>query len=136
MILDAVDLGFFSHSGRTLSLEAVAQGADTTVQTVLRHFGSKAGLFEAAARRGFERVKSGRDEVPAGDLEAVVAYLARHYEEMGPMVLRMLAVEHEVPEVMRIVRRGRQLHRAWVARVLAPLLKRSERHERRLGLRR
>jgi AcrR family transcriptional regulator len=133
-ILDAVDAIFLSHPGRTLSLEEVAERAGTTVQTVLRHFGSKAGLFEAAARRGFEKVRSGRDGVPAGDLEAVVAYLARHYEEMGPIVLRMRAVEHEVPEVARIVQRGRDLHRAWVDRVLAPLLKRTKGPERRRRL--
>jgi AcrR family transcriptional regulator len=133
-ILDAVDAIFLLHPGRTLSLEAVAERAGTTVQTVLRHFDSKAGLIEAAARRGFEEVKSGRDEVPVGDLEAVVAYLGRHYEEMGPMVLRMLTVEHEVPEVARIIQRGRELHRTWVARVLVPLLKRTEGPERRRRL--
>ena len=117
-----------------LSLEAVAERAGTTVQTVLRHFGSKGGLFEAAVRRGFDKVKSDRDEVPAGDLEAVVAYLARHYEEMGPTVLQMLAIEHEAPEVARIVQWGRELHRAWVERVLAPLLRRSEGPERRRRL--
>jgi AcrR family transcriptional regulator len=118
-----------------LSLDAVAERANTTVQTLLRHFGSKAGLFEAAARRGFDKVKSGREEVPAGDLEAVVSYLARHYEETGPMVLRMLAVEQDVPEVARIVHRGRELHRAWVVRVLAPLLNSTQgpNHRRRLA---
>lgn len=133
-ILDAVDATFLPHPDRTLSLEAVAERAGTTVQTVLRHFGSKGGLFEAAARRGFEKVRSDRDEVPAGDPEAIVAYLARHYEEMGPTVLQMLAVEHEVPEVALIVQRGRELHRAWVERVLAPLLRRTEGSERRRRL--
>lgn len=133
-ILDAVDAIFLPHPGRALSLEAVAERAGTTVQTVLRHFDSKAGLIEAAARRGFEEVKSGRDEVPVGDLEAIVAYLVRHYEEMGPMVLRMLTVEHEVLEVARIIQRGRELHRTWVQRVLAPLLKHTEVPERRRRL--
>jgi len=133
-ILDAVDAIFLPHPGRTLSLEAVAERAGATVQTVLRHFGSKAGLFEAAARRSFEKVKRDRDQVPAGHLEAVVAYLTRHYEEMGPMVLGLLAVENDVPEVARILQRGRELHRAWVERVLAPLLKRTEGPERRRRL--
>ncbi len=53
------------------------------------------------------------------------------------MVLRMLAVEQEVPEVARIAQQGRDMHRAWVERVFSPLLKQSavgERHRRRATL--
>jgi AcrR family transcriptional regulator len=133
-ILDAVDEIFLPNPGRTFSLDEVAQRAGTTVQTVLRHFGSKVGLLEEAARHGLTRVKSGRDEVPAGDLAAIAAYLARHYEESAPMVLRMLAVEHEAPEVAKIVQQGRDMHRAWVERVLGSALRRVKRPERRRRL--
>lgn len=133
-ILDAVDEIFLPNPGRTFSLDEVAQRAGTTVQTVLRHFGSKVGLLEEAARRGLTRVKSGRDEVPAGNLAAIAAYLARHYEESAPMVLRMLAVEHEAPEVAKIVQQGRDMHRAWVERVLGSELRRAKRPERRRRL--
>jgi AcrR family transcriptional regulator len=121
-ILDAVDGLFLPRPGAELLLDAVAEHAGTTVQTVLRHFGTKAGLLEAAARRGLERVKTGRDQVPSGDLPAVAAYLGRHYEESGAMVLRMLAVEDKVPQVAQIAQHGRDMHRAWVERVLAPLI--------------
>jgi AcrR family transcriptional regulator len=133
-ILNAVDAIFLPDPGGALSLDDVAERARTTVQTVLRHFGSKAGLLEEAAKRGLARVKADRDEVLAGDLGGIAAYLARHYEEEGPRVLRMLAVEYEVPEVARIVRCGRDLHRAWVERVLAPLIEPSEGTARRRRL--
>jgi AcrR family transcriptional regulator len=133
-ILDAVDDVFLPHPGRMFSLDEVAERAGTTVQTVLRHFGSKVGLLEEAARRALAKIKLGRDEVPAGDLVAIAAYLARHYEEKGPMVLRMLGVEDEVPEVARIAQQGRDLHHAWVERVLGPLLKAKEGSERRRRL--
>jgi AcrR family transcriptional regulator len=136
-ILDAVDEIFLPRPGRMFSLEEVAERAGTTVQTVLRHFGSKAGLLEEACRRGLAKVRVRRDEVPVGDLGAIAAYLGRHYKETSAMVLRMLAVEEEVPEVARIAQQGRDMHRAWVERVFAPLLKQSavgERHRRRATL--
>jgi AcrR family transcriptional regulator len=129
-VLDAVDAVFLPNPGGSFSLDVVAERAGTTVQTVLRHFGTKAGLIEAAARRGLADVQAGRDRVPVGDLDAVAQYLGAHYEEKGAMVLGILAVEHEVPEVGRIAQQGRDLHRKWVGRVLAPLLDNVDRRKR------
>lgn len=108
--------------GRVFSLEEVARRAGTTVQTILRHFGTKAGLLEAASARGLARVREGRDEIPCGDIAAATEYLGRHYEQDGPLVLRFLAVEGQAPEVAAITQRGRQMHWAWVERVFAPFL--------------
>lgn len=129
-ILDAVDETFLPAPGSAFSLDQVADGAGTTVQTVLRHYGSKAGLIEAASLRGLSATRSGRDEVPVGDMTAVAEYLGRHYEEVAPMVLRMLAVEGQVPAVARISAEGRVMHRAWVKRVFAPQLP-ADRSDRR-----
>ena len=133
-ILDAVDEIFLPNPGRSFSLDEVAERAGTTVQTVLRHFGTKAGLIGAASERGLANARAGRDDVPTGDLDAVVKYLGTHYQEMAPMVLRFLAVEHDVPEVGQIAQQGRDMHRAWVERVLAPLLSAVSRTERRRRL--
>lgn len=133
-VLDAVDAVFLPDPGATFSLGEVAERAGTTVQTVLRHFGTKAGLIEAAARRGLANVQAGRDEVPIGDLDAVAHYLGAHYEEKGAMVLGILAVEHDVPEVARIAQQGRDMHRRWVGRVMAPLLDNVDRTKRRRRL--
>jgi hypothetical protein len=46
----------------------------------------------------------------------------------------MLAVEHEAPEVAKIVQQGRDMHRAWVERVLGSELRRAKRPERRRRL--
>src|SRR5215472_854069 len=105
-ILDAVDAIFLPNPGRSFSLNEVADRAKTTVQTVLRHFGTKAQLLEEASRRGLAKVQVGRDEVPVGDVGAIAAYLRGHYEETSTMVLRMLAVEHQVPEVARLAQQG------------------------------
>lgn len=121
-ILDACDAVFLPDPGRSFTLEEVAGRAGTTVQTVLRHFGSKSGLMAAAAQRGMAGTQAGRDQVPTGDLRAVALYLGRHYEEVGDMVLGMLTFEAQGPDLASIVERGGEMHRAWVERVLGPLI--------------
>lgn len=119
-VLDAVDELFLpTVDSAVFSLEDVARGAGTTVQTVLRHFGSKGGLIAAAAERGTQRVLDQRRQVPVGDVAAVAAYLADHYEDVGPWVLRLLQLEADLPSVTAT---GRAMHRQWVEEVLVPLL--------------
>jgi AcrR family transcriptional regulator len=123
-ILDAFDAVFLPDPGRSFTLEEVAGRAGTTVQTVLRHFGSKSGLLAAAARRGMASTQAGRDQVPTGDLRSVAQYLGRHYEEVGDTVLGMLTFEAQGPDLRAIAERGREMHRTWVERVLEPLIER------------
>lgn len=122
-ILDAVDELFLpTADSAVFSLQDVAQRAGTTVQTVLRHFGSKGDLVAAAAARGTQRVLEERRRVPVGDVAAVARYLAGHYEEVGPWVLRLLQLEPDLPSVAAVTGRGRSMHRQWVEEVLVPLL--------------
>lgn len=123
-ILDACDAVFLPDPGRSFTLEEVAERADTTVQTVLRHFGSKSALLAAAAGRGMTTTQAGRDQVPTGDLGSVAQYLCRHYEEVGDTVLGMLSFEAQGPDLAAIAEQGREMHRAWVERVLQPLIDR------------
>jgi AcrR family transcriptional regulator len=120
-ILDAVDERFRATESLDFSLEQVADAVGTTVQTILRHFGSKSALIGAAAKRGAGRIQSERDNVAAGDLGAVARYLAAHYEAEGDRMLRLLALEHMSPDVAQITANGRALHRRWNERVLLPL---------------
>lgn len=121
-ILDAVDGIFLPDPRVDFTLEQVAQRSGTTIQTILRHFGTKGLLLEAAAERGLATSQAGRDAVPVGDLGAIAHYLAEHYEEVGPMVLRLLAAESRADALVAMNVQGREMHRAWVQRVLAPLL--------------
>lgn len=121
-ILDATDALFLPRPDGVFSLQEVADRADTTVQTVLRHFGSKDGLLQAAMERSMSQVRDARDDVPAGDLPAVASYLAHHYDEVGDMVLRLLAADSQSPAVAEMNAAGRRMHRSWVERVLQPLI--------------
>ncbi len=107
-----------------VSLAEVARGAGVTVQTVLRRFGSKEGLTEAATALGVERVRAERWSSPPGDLDAAVRGLLAHYEAWGDRSLRFLAQEQRVAAMGGVVRAGRALHHDWVDHVFAPWLSR------------
>jgi AcrR family transcriptional regulator len=116
-----------------VSLEDIAERAGVTVQTVLRRFGSKEQLIEAAAEEGTRQVMHQRDQAPVGDIEGAVKNLMEHYEEWGDTALRLLAQEERVPAFRSITDAGRSLHYEWVERTFAPLLaKRTGMARRRL----
>ncbi len=106
------------------TLQAIADGAGVTVQTVLRHMGSRDGCFEAVGRRVAARVESQRGAVPVGDVDAAVAALVAHYEDDGRLVLNLLGQEAGQEAFAReAAERGRVYHRAWVERCFGPLLR-------------
>jgi AcrR family transcriptional regulator len=105
-----------------VSLEDIAERAEVTVQTVIRRFGSKEGLIEAAAEEGKRQVVRQRDQAPIGDIEGAVNNLVNHYEEWGESALRLLAQEERVAAFRSITDAARALHYQWVERTFAPLL--------------
>jgi AcrR family transcriptional regulator len=102
-----------------ISLDDVAATADVSVQTILRHFKSRAGLVEATMDHAIATVTEER-HAPVGDVGAAVAVIVGHYEDRGQTALLMLAQESSDPQVAELTRRGRAMHRAWVREVLAP----------------
>jgi AcrR family transcriptional regulator len=121
-ILDAAAGLFWEQPSGQIPLDEVAWRAGVTVQTVIRRFGDKDGLFAAAWEREAERVREQRDQAPPGDVAAAVRVLAEHYEMFGDRVLRLLAEEDRVPRLREITDGGRAFHRDWCARVFAAAL--------------
>jgi AcrR family transcriptional regulator len=121
-ILDAVIGLHMERYYDQISLDDVAERAGVTVQTVLRRFGSKDGLIDAASEVARERVISQRSEAPVGDIDGAVENLVDHYEEWGESSLRLLAQEDQVPAFRKATDAGRALHYEWVERTFAPLL--------------
>jgi AcrR family transcriptional regulator len=106
-----------------LTVEAVAEAAGVSRQTVHRHFGSKDDLALATAdwrgpREDLER------EVPPGDVRAAVRRLVERYEEMGDANIRFLELEGRLPVADYSLKQGREAHRAWIEQVFAPRLPR------------
>ena len=133
-ILDAAVAAFWTSPTTDVPLDEVAAGAGVSVQTVIRHFGSKDGLFEAAVKRESQRVHEQR-EAPVDDVAGAVRVLMDHYEEMGDRVLRMLGEEDRTPGLREVVDLGRNEHRAWCERVFPSALagRKGVERERRLA---
>lgn len=96
-----------------ISLDDVAQEAGVSVQTVLRHFGSRATLIESNIEYAIDRVARER-VAPDGDPDAALTVLVDHYELRGDTALLMLAQEANDAQVRRLTEHGRRMHRDWV----------------------
>lgn len=99
------------------TLQEVAQRAGTTVQTVLRVYGSKDALAQIAMEAS---TVPRRRACPPGDTAAAVRVLYDDYEAMGDRIVRYLAEEQRRPALASRVELGRRAHRAWVQAVFAP----------------
>ncbi len=108
-----------SHLIDQITLEMVAERAQVTVQTILRHFGSKDGLVVAVGRLANDRAIAYRDGAVADDIPGAVNNLAVHYEAVGDRVIRLLAQEERYPQLQALLQEGRVKHREWVERVFA-----------------
>lgn len=118
-IVEATVALYYERRGPDSTLEEIADRASVTVQTVLRHFGSRAVLLEAAEAVARSRVQEERRATP-GDVDGAVRALFDHYERLGRSVLGMLAQEtlKGAPDLAE----GRRRHRKWVEEVFAPRL--------------
>jgi AcrR family transcriptional regulator len=104
-----------------VSLDDVAAASGVSVQTVLRHYGSRSGLIESVREYATARVDEERS-APVGDLDRALRVLLDHYEKRGPMALLLLAQEDDDPLIASITANGKAMHRSWVATVFAPHL--------------
>jgi len=118
-ILDAARELFRADPQLDPSLEAVAARAGVSTRTVIRQFGSKEGLLEAAIAAGVEAAQTTRHAEP-GDVDGAVRAIVSHYEAMGDDVIHWLALADRLPFVRRITELGVESHYAWVEEVFAP----------------
>jgi AcrR family transcriptional regulator len=119
-IIDATVVAFLDERSFAITLPSIAQRAGVTVKTVLRHFGSREAVIDAAWSQAFDEVIAERTP-PPGDLEGALKVLIAHYERIGDIGLAMLADEND-PRAARMNNAGRRLHREWVEEVFADRL--------------
>ena len=105
-----------------ISLDDIASEAGVSVQTVLRRFGSRAGLIDAATAHAGREVGRGatgpgRRHRGGGEARGGLTTSAG-----ATAWVLLLAQETTDPQVRRITDNGRRLHREWVERVFAPYL--------------
>ena len=106
-----------------VSLQAVAERAGVSKQTVIRQFGSKDRLAVAVVDWQRPREETAR-AADGGDVGAAVAALVARYEVMGDANVRMLQLESRVPAVRHLLAESRDSHRSWVERTFAEHLPR------------
>ena len=99
-----------------ISLAAVASDAGVSVQTVLRQFGSRDGLIDAAVERAHQQIVTERT-VPDDDIPAALSALVDSYETGGDASILLLGQESSDPRAARIATQGRTFHRTWVENV-------------------
>jgi AcrR family transcriptional regulator len=128
-LLDAAEATFYEGGWTRTSLERIAVRGGTTKQTLLRHFGSKDGLLEAAYRRAMDRVRAQRFAAPPDDVEAAVDNRLDHYAAVGEASLRIASLTAE-PGLAHIAEGARRLHHEWVEHVFGGRLRAARGTER------
>jgi len=99
-------------------LAEVAQRAGVTVQTVLRHFGSKGRLFDAVVEFGTAEIAAER-RAPAGNSHEAIRVIVDHYEQRGDWVIVLLGQEASDARIGAVTAIGKRVHREWVERCFA-----------------
>ncbi len=118
----------------SLTLDGIARNAGVTVQTVIRHFGGRDGVFEAAVESEMSRVSDERDPGAVSTPDQAVRQVVAHYERMGDKAIRLLAEEHRSPTVASLTAQGRAWHRSWCEQVFETTLSRLSGSSRRRRL--
>src|SRR5688500_14588532 len=95
-ILDAAVAEMWGRRLPDVRLEDIAARAEVTVQTVLRVFGTRARLVEAARDAASERIAEQRESAAPGNVAGTLQALFDHYEELGDFVIRNLAEENQL----------------------------------------
>jgi AcrR family transcriptional regulator len=116
------------HTFEEMTVEAIAEGADTTARTVLRIFGSKEELFAQALH---SLGQFGQAPITPGNLDALISGTYDFYEKIGDTVIRWLADEPRIPAMHEHLNIGRQHLSAWVAAAFAPTLQRLDGERRK-----
>ena len=135
-ILQATRAALLARWFDEVTLNDIAAGAGVSVQTVVNHFGGKAGLLDGVVDRFSSEIEEVRYRAEPGDVAGAVDALLTDYEETGDAIWRTLALEQRFPALGPFLAAGRAGHRRWVEQTFAPALDGldDEAFERRVAL--
>lgn len=133
-IMQATIEQFLQAGTEGLTLDAIARSARVTVQTVIRHFGSKQGLVTRTVEHARADILSARRVEPVGGVGAAIHTLLAAYEAFGDLNWQLLREAHD-PAIAALLMEAREIHRGWLAQVFAAYIpRRGGERERRLQL--
>jgi AcrR family transcriptional regulator len=107
-----------------ITLDDIARQSGLTARTILRRFGSRDGVLEAAFGRLQVEFRGLRTPSAPGDVEAAMSSLLHQYERIGDLNIRALEEEDELILLHRNLEIARRYHRAWLNDVFRPQLSR------------
>jgi AcrR family transcriptional regulator len=113
-IIEAAVALFRSRPFVEVTLQAIADAAGVTLQTVLRRFGSKENLFRSAADAQSDDIRKTREVTNPGDVPEIVRTLVASYEQMGDLNWRGVSQEDQFPLIKQLFDMAREDHRRWV----------------------
>lgn len=116
-ILDAAEETLDSGSIDRFTLAAIADRAGVSMQTVIRHFDNRDGILAATLLHAGQRMRSVREEAPAGDTGAAVASLVDYFDRFGDRILRLIAERERHPSLRLMTDFGWAFHEEWCERV-------------------
>lgn len=102
-----------THSFEDMTIDAIAEGANTTVRTVMRVFGSKEELFAQALHSLGE---FGITPIVSKEIDALLTVAYDFYEKIGDTVIRWLGDEGRIPAMHEHLEIGRKHLRSWVSK--------------------
>jgi AcrR family transcriptional regulator len=107
---------------RDVTLDEIASASGVTVRTILRRFGTRDGLLEAAFLALRYEIGSHRPPVKPGDIDGALETMFGHYELDGDLNVRALEQEQEYRLVHEALEYGRAYHRQWLENIFGPHL--------------
>lgn len=121
-VLDAALVAYATDPYDLVRLDEIAERAGVTVQTVLRRFGSKAGLVVALATRELGRIAASRTAGLGAPTPELLHALVEHYETYGDLIIKMYGDAGRVEGLAEVARAGREHHVAWCLAAFGSLL--------------
>jgi AcrR family transcriptional regulator len=117
----ALDL-WLSEPYDVVTLDAIAESAGVTRQTVHRQFGSKEELASAVVDWFHPQEEEASLTPEPGDVTATIRIQMDRYERIGDAFVRFLQIEGRIAPVDRLLALGRRSHRAELEHVFGPYL--------------
>jgi len=134
IVSSAVELVKKTKRTADITLDDVSRESGMTVRTILRRFGSRDGVLEAAFWQIKTEFKGHRKPTAPGDVAAAVRALLNQYELIGEVNIRALEQEDQLPLLHRALDEGRRSHREWLVEIFGPRLKKAPSRQREVCL--
>lgn len=112
-IIDAMLRRYAASPYDQVRVEDIAADAGVAAQTVLRRFGSKAGLMVAMVERELGRITAARAAIAGAGAATVIDALADHYEKYGTLIQKVYTDVGAVAGLEEVAMQGRAYHVGW-----------------------